>query len=230
MINPIKATILSFLNTNRLCKRFFSIPIPSNSGFQSFVRNIKFCRPIKNTFFGSTKVEVSSVAPISCLLNQSNPTTVFLAVISFTVRSINLCLRLTKFRNVFNIAFVHIIFKFLKRIPKTFDSFRPIFFKSTKIFIFASCKYPIKDFVKSGLPKTVLISRGICTFSKFIITVSTSCAPLFNDLLTAVSTNSSKFLHVFLPQKAGRFASILPSVAAKLLMKKILPHPLMNFN
>ena len=162
---------------------FFCIPFISkyslmNDFIRYFVNFRKFC----NAIFNSINIEVFVVSHISTLHFSSRPPTVFFRIISIIINPINRGILFSKLFYMKLIRFIHIISKFFKRLPKTFNS-------STAI--------------------RREIRQLLITSSRYNATINSIKSCMFKSVFV---------VHDFISQKAGRFASILPSVTAKLII------------
>ena len=78
----------------------------------------RFC-PIVETFSGTPKLNKSGISSISILFSCCNPSTIFFTIVSVHINSIYLGLSNARMSlPVACVGFIHIVSKFLKRIPK----------------------------------------------------------------------------------------------------------------
>src|SRR3990167_8067531 len=115
--NMYQNTIMLF---NKSSFRKPTVPIYALS--DNLIRNTNLLSPLHRSFGSTERNNKSIVGFVSCLLLQSSPPTVRKFIVAAIVNSINTSVLSSKFFYMILVAFIHIILKFFKRIPQTFNS------------------------------------------------------------------------------------------------------------
>src|SRR3990167_753091 len=215
-------------------KGFFNRPVLKTPMQQRLV-DLQFIGPISQQHSLSSKTYWAHNLSISTLYQRCCPPTIFFIVIFATFNSIYRCISLPMLCHMRQVQFIHIVPKFFKRVPTAFYSSSTIVFVARRFFPFTTISHISVDTVKACIAHTMIFFRQISTHTiatlslrrwiyyvldskHFFVSTVAFEQPVSSGATRTHWFNScqfSKFLssnifHNFLPQKAGRFASILP--------------------
>ena len=173
------------------------------------------------------------------LFKNSYPTAIFFAIISVWVNSVNLCLFFSKFFYMRLITFVHIVFKFFKRFPKTFYSSTAVsrIIKSTGVFtstnnvipytiksrLLSSCKsvFKILSNYTFSLQTTTrfykLTSQCSRRFISYFSTITNTFPPTTSKIIqhfqsSKLLSNQFKKFHLIFTRKGDTLSRMSPSL------------------
>lgn len=144
----------------------------------------RHCFPLKRNYM--------IISPISRLLFQRNPMTIFFGIVARVINSVNLCLLLSESGNMFIVRSKHIIPKFLKRFPETFNAATSIIFKPPIFRITASLFNRTENIINSSVFESVL-PRTPTTNSVAITQTCSSGDNLFSTITKTPPENLSAF-------------------------------------
>ena len=177
------------------CKCSLNRPISQNNSLvENEIFNTYFFRPFFEASSFSKICYVYATSFISCLLNKSSPSAIFLRIIPVIINSINSCVLFTVFRNMLTVRFVHIISKLLEGTPKILNATTAIMWERFIVRVITSRKYRKINIIKSRVFKSVSLHSPrshffIKTSARFCYSILQRTGIYSNNIATITFTN-----------------------------------------
>lgn len=131
-------------------------PTPPDSGVDSFCLYSSNFRPLSNRQISPLKIKKVIIPFIATLFFVGCPTTVLSRVMFAIIRPLKARVPLSKFFNVLEVGFIHIISEIFERFPKTPYSPTAIKGKISTILILTPGYHGMINNIKSGFTHAVL--------------------------------------------------------------------------
>jgi hypothetical protein len=116
----------------------------------------------------------------------SRPSAIFLTVMPVIINPINRSILSSKFFAMLKIRFVHIMFKFFKSFPKTFNTSATPSFVTSGILIITTCFDMFKDNIKS-VRRHTMSSRSISSRFLYFLKITTTACSLITNYARSIS-------------------------------------------